>query len=423
MRATLLLDHEPVAGAHRVTALLKLEGDVSADSRRTPLNLSLVLDRSGSMEGPKLHAARHAAALLVRRLAPEDLISVVAYDDSVTTVAAPATGQAQQDLATRIEAIQTGGSTNLSGGWLRGRELVARGQREGAINRVLLLTDGLAYAGITDPDQLIALCANGNEGGVTTTTIGFGDDFNEQLLSAMADAGGGSTYYIESPDEAASVFAHEIEGLLSLSAQNVTVVLEPAGVVTSMVVQHLYPNEHVGRAIHLQIGDLYAREPRLLLVDFMVSGDQSAIPTAVADIVVRGVVVGADGSLEQREIRLPIKLTIDGAHAEPEIRREVLLLQAAQAREEALRARERGDYVSATRTLRELAVRLSASGLDDSALHEEAADLESMSHVFEAQEVSSADAKYMSQRAYDSQRAERSKLGLLKPRGPGRPAK
>ena len=78
------------------------------------------------MSGPKLEYARHAAADLVRRLRPEDVVSVVTYDDEVTTVAEPNTGSAQRDLPGEIERIQSGGSTNLSGGWLRGRELVSR---------------------------------------------------------------------------------------------------------------------------------------------------------------------------------------------------------------------------------------------------------------------------------------------------------
>src|SRR5690606_24239300 len=112
------------------------------------------LDRSGSMNGAKIQQAKEAAALLVQRLWPEDVVSVVAYDGEVRVVAEPATGAAHADLVARIRALSPGGSTNLSGAWMRGRDLVARGLRDDAVNRILLLTDGLANVGITNSDQL-----------------------------------------------------------------------------------------------------------------------------------------------------------------------------------------------------------------------------------------------------------------------------
>ena len=140
MHHTVLVDYELAVAQQGfiVRALLKLEGKAPTPDNRIPLNLSIVLDRSGSMAGDKLAAARDAAALLVQRLHQDDTVSVVAYDDEVTTVAEPATGAAQAGLTSHIKSIEPGGSTNLSGGWLRGRELVASGKREGGVNRIVL---------------------------------------------------------------------------------------------------------------------------------------------------------------------------------------------------------------------------------------------------------------------------------------------
>ncbi|MEJ2207387.1 MAG: VWA domain-containing protein, partial [Gemmatimonadota bacterium] len=247
MKTTVLLDHEPVAdGGFLVHALLRIEGDPPATDGRVPLNLSLVLDRSGSMHGAKLAAARKAAAMLVRRLATEDTVSVVAYDDEVDVVAAPATGEAQEDLPARIGAIRSGGMTNMSGGWLLGRDLVAKALREGGVNRVLLLTDGLANVGITDPDQLVGLTRTGAEAGFSTTTIGFGKDFDEDLLRALADAGRGGSYYLEEIDQASGIFEEELEGLLSLAAQNVRVAVLPGADADFVKVLHDYPSTAEG---------------------------------------------------------------------------------------------------------------------------------------------------------------------------------
>src|SRR5678816_4606718 len=127
MHHTVLVDYELVVAQQGfiVRALLKLEGKAPTPDNRIPLNLSVVLDRSGSMAGDKLAAARDAAAMLVQRLHPTDTVSVVAYDDGVITVADTAHGAWQSTFPHPIQHLTTGGRTNLSGGWLCGRELVA----------------------------------------------------------------------------------------------------------------------------------------------------------------------------------------------------------------------------------------------------------------------------------------------------------
>ncbi|HEX6057965.1 MAG TPA: VWA domain-containing protein, partial [Gemmatimonadaceae bacterium] len=371
MDPKLLLDYELAVArsGYIVRVLLRLEGRAPDAAARIPLDLSLVLDRSGSMAGEKLARAREAAAFLVRRLRPDDVVSVVAYDSEVTTVAPPAAGDARADLAGRIVSIEPGGSTNLSGGWLRGHELVADGKRaraaagaDRAMHRVLLLTDGLANAGITDPERLVALCRSAAAKGVTTTTIGFGADYDEQLLRAMADAGGGSTYYIEEPNQAAGVFEEEIEGLLSLAAQNVAVDVEVESAVQLVAVHNDYPMVHSGRNLRAEIGDLYAREPKSLLLELFVPALEDGQTIPIATVTVSAYVLAADGGIEHQVVRIPVAapLSRDG-HAEPEVRRELMLLGAAKARREALKLRDRGDFGGASAVLGTMAETLAAA--------------------------------------------------------------
>lgn len=411
MRPSALVDYEfaVAQSGYVVRALLKLAGRTPDARGRLPMNLALVLDRSGSMEGAKLAAAREAAALLVRRLSPDDVVSVVTYDDRVTTVASPATGAAQPDLVRRLLAIEAGGSTNLSGGWLRGRELAESVRREGAVNRVVLLTDGQANAGITDPARLTALAAGARADGVTTTTIGFGADYDESLLRAMADAGGGNTYYVERPDQAPGVFEEELDGLLTLSAQNVAIEVRPGPGVRFVRLHHDYPCETTAAGLRVELGDLYAREPRALLVELFVpeeavrAGDATMV-THLADVVVHAHVLTDAGGVERQTVRFPVASPLaPRGHEEPEVRRETLLLTAARAREEALRARDRGDLDAGGRALRE-AVSALAAAPSDGALLEEIRDLEEMARLFSAHEVAAHDAKYLAQRAYNAHR-------------------
>lgn len=407
MKTTVLVDHEPVAdGGWLVRALLTIEADAPKDARRIPLNLSLVLDRSGSMWGDKLLAARAAASRLVKRLWPEDLVSVVAFDDEVEVVSPPASGDAHQAVRQRIEQIGPGGTTNLSGGWLRGRELVADNLREGGVNRILLMTDGHANVGITDPVALEGLCREASRRGVSTTTIGFGEGFDEDLLRAMADAGSGGTYYIEEVDQAAGIFEEELEGLMSLAAQNVRVSLTPGAGCDDVKVLHEYPGHAEGKTLTLEIGDLYGREPRRVLMEFLVPHDARGDAIDVAHLSVVAQVLTPMGGVEQRHISLPLTLSpVEGGKVEPEVRREVLLVEAATVRRRALEQRDAGDWDGASRSLRSAIRMIREAGLDDALVAEEAADLERTVELFKRGAVEARDVKYLKQRAYSSMRS------------------
>ena len=327
------------------------------------------------------------------------------------------------DLATRIEQIHAGGSTNLSGGWLRGRELVARGRAAGTLSRILLLTDGLANVGIKRPADLIGLCATARGEGITTTTLGFGADYDERLLADMADAGGGASYYIETPEQAPAVFGEEIAGLLEVAAQNITITVRPAQAARIAIIHHTYPREEVAGGLRFDVGDLYAREPKALLAEFLVHApDLDLRPIDVAEVVVSGDARNANGSIDRVELRMPVRFSpADGATVDPEIRREVLFFEAARARREAMERRDHGDFDGARDVLREIATSLQADAAFDAELGEEVRDLNAMATLFERKHVAHEDVKYLYQRAHNTSRAMRKKSDLIarKKDGPG----
>jgi Ca-activated chloride channel homolog len=225
MEATIRLEHDLVAveGDHDVHALLELTvPEPATGASRTPLALVLVIDRSGSMGGEKLASATRSAVWLAGRLHADDRLAIVDYDDEVRLLVPLAPVGPQHTWALR--AIRAGGQTNLSGGWLKGLEQLQG--VEGA-RKILLLTDGLANVGISDTQTLVRLAAAARREGVGTTTIGFGDGFNEDLLTGMADAGGGNSHYAETADAAAAIFAEEFDDLTRLAAQNVSVEIRP----------------------------------------------------------------------------------------------------------------------------------------------------------------------------------------------------
>ena len=411
MNTTVLLDRRPAEDGLRIRMLLRIEGSPPPAGTRTPLDLALVLDRSGSMGGGKMEAARRAAIEVVRRLWPADRVSVVAYDDEVLTLAARVEGGDEPGLTHRIGALFPRNSTNLSGGWLRGRELLVADGDGRRIRRIVLLTDGLANVGVTDPDRLASLCARSRNEGVSTTTIGFGTDYDERLLRSMAEAGGGGTYYIEHPDQAVAIFQDELSDLLGTCAQNVAVTLRPADGVRSVRVRHAYPGSATPEGVRYDMGDLYAREPRLLLAEFTLARTASEAVT-VATITITADVI-EDDDVRHVTITLPVTVDAHGVPAtEPTIEREALLLDAADAREQALEDRARGDFDSANLRLSSTLGRLRAAGLSDEQVLAEIEDLDALSAAPPASMASEANAKYLYQRAYERKTGRSRKQAL-----------
>jgi len=253
-----------VASQRSIEWIAAVAEAVRRDSR-APLNLALILDRSGSMQGDKLRYVQQAACHVLDMLDERDRIAVVAYDDQVTLLAPSQliSAHMRDALKCTINELRPGGWTDLSGGWLAGCREVADRLTADGIHRALLLTDGLANRGITGIEELTHHARELRRRGVATSTFGVGLDFNEQLLEALAEQGGGHFYYIERPDHIPDVFRRELGELLTVVAREAFLSITiPSGVAVELLGD--LPHERTGARLRIFLGDLCAGERRAL---------------------------------------------------------------------------------------------------------------------------------------------------------------
>jgi Ca-activated chloride channel family protein len=328
---------------------------------RPPLNLGFVLDRSGSMgERNKITFARQAAAFAVRELRPTDRVCVVAFDDRIETVFANAPVADTAAVARLIEQIQPRGSTALHGGWQEGGRQVKGSKQTEGLNRVLLLSDGLANVGEARPDVIATDVHALARDGVSTTTLGVGDEYNEDLLEAMARSGDGNYYYIESPAQLPHIFRTELHGLTATVGVDVTLLLEPrAGVTVADVLTELDKTPD-GR---LKLPNLIGGSPVRVLVRLNVdafSGERDLLRFRL------------DWHAPKDDIRqsATASLTLpavsghvwDGLAENAEVKEQAVLLVVARQKQEAARAAERGEYLVTRQMLSDNRARLEGAG-------------------------------------------------------------
>jgi len=183
---------------------------------RIPLNLSFVVDRSGSMGGEKLRYAKQALHDAFVQLKPEDRLSIVTFDDEIAVDLPSTRVDEVKDLKSLIQQIKAGGTTALFAGWERGAKEIESTLQDGALNRVLLLSDGQANVGPQSPSQIAPIVAQMAKQGVSTSALGIGVDFDEKLMQAISDAGEGTYFFVEHPKALPTFFEGELNGMNAL---------------------------------------------------------------------------------------------------------------------------------------------------------------------------------------------------------------
>ncbi len=332
---------------------------------RPPVNLAIVIDRSGSMAGDRIAKAKEAALEGVRRLAPDDIAALVVYDTNVQTlVTAQRVGNGRH-LEQAIRGIEVGGNTALHGGVTRGAAEVRRNMEDRRfVNRVILLSDGLANVGPSSPEELGRLGASLMKEGISVTTIGLGLGFNEDLMTRLAQRSDGNTYFVENSGDLPRIFAAELGDVLNVVARRVVIEIDfPAGV---------RPLNFVGRdgtirgqRAELTLNQLYGGQEKFALVEVEVSPARSGVEIEIASAR-----VSYEDALNQRAATLTAKRNVQFSasraavvgSADHKVQADYAVNALAVAKDEAVVLADAGKRGEAAKKIRQRADEFRAMG-------------------------------------------------------------
>lgn len=232
---------------------------------RPPVHLSVVLDKSGSMEGRPLEYVKEACRQLVDKLGPADTLSIVTFAESVDIIVAQSPVAKKEALKAQLDLIRPRGTTNLYGGMVAGANQLALVKASTHLSRIILLTDGEANEGVTEYSEIVGKARNLRKEGCTISTVGVGIEYNEELMKGIAKNTSGNYYYVDAVSDIPRVFEEELATLFEIVAKNVRLSLKlPKGV----RLDKFYGREAVGGdgALQYELPDIVAGQPQNLLL-------------------------------------------------------------------------------------------------------------------------------------------------------------
>jgi Ca-activated chloride channel family protein len=238
--------------------------------QRAPANVAIVIDKSGSMSGDRIANARQAAVMAVNGLGPNDIVSVLAFDDWVEVVV-PATKAVDKRAITRaIEGIEADGGTGLFAGVSKGAQEVRKFLDKTRVNRVILLSDGQANQGPSTPAELGQLGSALGREGISVTTIGLGLGYNEDLMTQLAGYSDGNHAFVANPQDLPRIFSHEFGDVGSVVAQEVDVIIRlHPGIRPIRILGR--EGEIVGGEVRLRMNQLYSQQEKFVMLEVEVA--------------------------------------------------------------------------------------------------------------------------------------------------------
>ncbi|MDX2288257.1 MAG: VWA domain-containing protein [Hyphomicrobiaceae bacterium] len=331
---------------------------------RTPVNVALVLDRSGSMQGPRIAAAKEAAEMALSRLGPTDWVSLIAYNHNVDVLAPATRATTHSDLQSAIAGLTANGNTGLYAGVVEGGREVGKNRSDRVINRVILMSDGLANVGPSTPGELADLGRKLGGEGISVTTIGLGLGYNEDLMQRLAASSDGNHAFAEKPEDLVKIFNAEFGDALSISAQDIEVIIEcEKGFRPLRVLGR--EADIAGNRIEFGMGALPSSIERYVVIEIDADAVAGAASRTVARIDVRYRDLDS-GTLRDATTTAAVRFSADAAEQEASLDADVMSKVAVQVStensERAVEFRDRGDVAGAKKALEDNAEFLKGIG-------------------------------------------------------------
>ncbi len=388
-------------------AIIKITLDAPpppSDIKRPPVNLSIVLDRSGSMSGDKIEKAKDAAIEALKRLSSQDIFSLVVYDNVVDTIIPAQRAYNTETMIHKIKSIRTGGSTALFGGVSQGAAEVRKYLGGNYIHRIILLSDGLANVGPSTPDDLGRLGTALIKENISVTTIGVGTDYNEDLMARLSQKSDGNIYFVESSYDLPKIFTAELGDVLNVVAKKVNLIIEvPNGVTPVKIIGR--EGRIKNQTIELSMNQLYGAQQKYVLVEVALPATRNGQSIEIA----QARVLYDNPFSRQKEIphgrsiaRFSNNKKKIDASTNINVVREYQLNLNAIAEEKAISLSDKGKKKEAVQTLKRAAAKLKDFGniYNDSALLQEATKQEQRAETIEKEGMSKKSRKILRTKSY-----------------------
>lgn len=401
------LDRGLLTAGSAQTAVIRVNLDAQLrDDRmeRPPVNLVLVIDRSGSMAGDKIARAREAAIEALRRLNNRDRFALVAYDHQVETLISSQSAANTAWMEERIRHLEPGGNTALFSAVSQGAAEVRRHLGKGFVNRVVLLSDGLANVGPSNPSDLGRLGAALLKEGISVTTIGVGTDYNEDLMAQLADRSDGNHYFVAESRDLSRIFAAELGDVLSTIARRVVIEIDcPEGVRPLRIIGR------EGRILHnrveLRMNQLYGGQSKYALVEVEVPAGKPNQVITLGQVRCRyenALTSATEQSETQIVARYSANLDEVRSSVDTGVQKAVIDNEIAEARDKALDLYNAGRKDEAVQELqqRRMQIEEKAKALGASSLAAPAAALADEAAEFESDDLDSTRKKELRSESY-----------------------
>lgn len=262
---------------------IDLEGIRQEEGERPPVNIAIVIDQSGSMGGSKIEQAKEAAIMAVERLGVEDYASIITYSDSANVLIPSTRVTNHTEFRHKIRSVRAGGRTALYAGTKRGIDEIIEYLDENKVNRVILLSDGLANIGPSQPSDLERLGQQAAKRGISITTIGLGLGFNEDLMTRLAYASDGNHAFVRHERDLVNIFNKEFGDVLSVIAQDVEIIIECH--IGFRPIRILGREAEIrGRKVHLNMNQLYSAQQKQIILEVELTKDMAEGETPFADV-------------------------------------------------------------------------------------------------------------------------------------------